>query len=106
MGQYTTDVDRRSHNLRHFHPGMGLYLGYTSFPHCQNNSDSSDAYVLRSEREDKCVSCGSAHKDRFCVFLHVCDQQNGNIPNWSFMADNGITQEGTGVLGSPSIICV
>ena len=50
-----------------------------------------------------------AREDRGCIlfaFLCVCVVSKYlSTPNWSSMADDAITQRGTGVLGSPFYIC-
>ena len=51
-----TEIDRRSQNLRHLYPGMELQLGLFAFFPRSNNCNSSEAYMLRSECEDKHVS--------------------------------------------------
>ena len=101
MSVWTTDLDQRSQNLRHFHPGMGLQLGYSGFS-C--NQNSSAAYVLQSEHEDKHTwnaACGLW--THFVSVYLVC--KNPNTLNWSSTADNTITQGGIGVLGSPFCGC-
>ena len=50
-----TDIQGRSHNLRHFYSGKGLKLGVFRFPRNQNNHGSSGAYVT-------CIYCGLSVK--------------------------------------------
>ena len=73
-----TDIDQRSQNLRHLYPSMGLKLGVVRISRDQNNHDSSSAYALRSERENKhewnAVMCTKI-MDAFCLCFRVCGQQ-------------------------------
>ena len=100
-----TDIDPRSQNLRHLYPGMGLQLGnwgYSGFPCNQNIHDSSyEAYVLRSEHEDKHVwnAAWLAKIMDACVCFHVCGCQKSKYPNFCSMDEDSITQGGIGVLG-------
>ena len=104
-----TDIDRRSKNLRHFDPGMGLKLGVLGFSRDQNNRDSSGAYVLRSEREDKhawnaawCAKFVGA----FCLRLFPrAWSAKTRYPQFELHGGDAITRSGIGVLGSPVYIC-
>ena len=102
-------LERRSQNMRHLYPGMGLQLTVFRFPHHQNNHDLSGAYILRSEHEDKHVK-HDARRSWTHFFFWVCFSicvfgKNPNTANWSSMDDDAITWGGIGVLGSPSYIC-
>ena len=103
-----TGIDRRSQNLRHLYPGMGLKFGvFGFFPHNQNNHDSSGAYVQRSECKDKYawnIAWRTMLVDIFCLRLLPC-VWSANTPTWRSMADDTITWDGIGVLGSPFYIC-
>ena len=106
---HPTDLDRRSQNLRHLYPVMGLQLGVFMFFPNQNKHDSSEAYELQSELEDKHAWNPAQHAkivDAFvCVCFQACGWQKHKYLRWSSMADNAITQSGIGVLGSPFYIC-
>ena len=79
---WTTDIDRRSLNLRYLYPCMGLKWGVFEFPPDQNNRNSSGAFhVLRSEREGKHIR-ETPHGTRrswthfVCVCFCLCGRQN------------------------------
>ena len=72
--------------------------GNQVFPVIVNNSASSGAYLLRSERENKhvkrCKACEDCRHILF-VFVSTCMvSKNLNTPNWSSMADDAITWGG------------
>ena len=66
--------------------------GIWVFPLDQSNCDSSDAYLLQSEREGKYVKHCRGHEDRgriFFAFVSACVVgKNPNTPNWSSLADD------------------
>ena len=87
----------------------GANWGYSGFSQDQNNPDSSDAYVLRSEQEDKhawkAAQCAKI-LDAFCLQLFACVLSAKTwIPTIRARADNAITQGGIRVLWSPVHIC-
>ena len=107
--KFTTDIDRKSQNLRYLYRGMEFQLGVFRFSYDQNNHDLSGAYVLRSERWDKHARNAAWCKKIvdaccLCLFLRVVGK-NPNTFNWCSMADDAITQSGIGVLESPFYIC-
>ena len=83
--KWTTDIQRRSQNLRHFYPGMGLKLGVVGFWRNQNSYDSLVAYVT-------CIYCGlsmkiimhkvlhGARRSWTCLFLHVWSANTQRSP--------------------------
>ena len=67
-----TDIDRRSQNLRHLYPDMGLQLGYSGFFNDQNNCDSSGAFVLQSELEDNTHETPQGSRRSWAHFVCIC----------------------------------
>ena len=94
----TTDIDRRSQNLRHLYPDKGSNWG-------------SGAYVLRSEHEDKHAwTAHSAQRSwvhfvcRFCFRMgswQKLEHSQMELHGWR----RHYTRDGIGVLGSPFCIC-
>ena len=85
-----TGIQGRSHNLRHFYPGIWLKLGFSGFSHNQNNCGSSGAYVtVVWAWRQTCVKCHMARKDHGCicfVFIFACmvgkNPKNSNLSPW------------------------
>ena len=63
-----TDIDRRSQNLGHLYPGMGLQLGYSGFSRDQNNCDPSGV----SEHEGKYAWNVERHAKIVDAFFYLC----------------------------------
>ena len=101
-----TDTDQRSQNLCHLYPSMELQLGEFGFK----------ITMIRQLR----MYCGLRVKVNTCEMCTACEDhgrisfafvsawlvaRNLNTPNWSYIADNTITQAGIGVLVSSFYIC-
>ena len=113
----STDIHRRSQNLRHFYPSMGLKLEVFRFFRNQNSRGSSGAYVTciywsqsvnintHKRPHDVRRSWKHLHCEGFFFFFFfacvVC--KNPKTPDLSPMADHAITWDDIWGLDLPCI---
>ena len=64
-------MDRRSKNLRHLYPCMGLQLGNSDF--FRNHNSNGDSFILQSEQAKNMNAARPAKDvDPFCLRLFPC----------------------------------